>query len=517
MSYAARFVSPQGKKGNPAARAKAPTPAPKRGRGRTVALAVFAIFVVGALVFVGASEGLGAPSVGDGEVAVVEDAPDGTITSEEFDRALQQTAARQGLQEVPPADDPSFVTLQSAALSDVTLARWVLGEAEERGIEVTETEIDQELETVKSEQFDSEQAFEKFLEDSGFTLEEARERIKLQLVSDLIQTAVLPEDNAAAVSDDEIEAFYDENTVQFEQPETRNVRVILTKDEADAEEALATLEADPTPETFEQVARDLSIDEATQSTGGLREAVVQGQSEPVLDEQIFSAPEGELVGPFEGDSGFYVIQVDAINEARTTPLEEASEQIRQTLLAGKQQQAAADFQEEFRSKWTDRTACDEDLIQPPTTDPTTGQPSPPAPCGNADATVEIPCVPGALDAEGCAPVPSTRPLPPQVFTPSDDPLAAATPLPTPPWDAGLASLSGAFVPGFAQAPANLDRGAPVAPPGGLPPGLVPPGGGAVPPGGAAPPPAPPPGAAPPGAPPPGAAPPGAPPPAPPGG
>lgn len=492
-------MSPQGRKGNPA-RAKAPAPPPQRGNARTVALAVFAIFVIGALVFVGASEGLGAPSVGDGNVAVVEDAPDGTVTSEEFDRAMMQTAARQGLQEVPPEDDPQFQTLQSAALADVTLARWVLGEAEERGIEVTETEVEKELETVKGEQFDSEKAFDKFLEDSGFTLEEARERIKLQLVSDLIQKAVLPEDGDAAVSDDEIEAFYNENTAQFEQPETRNVRVILTKDKADADEALATLEADTTPKTFEQVAKDLSIDEATQSTGGLREGVVEGQSEPALDAEIFSAPEGELVGPFEGDSGFYVIQVEAITEATTTPLDEASEQIRQTLLAGRQQQIAAEFQEGFRSKWTARTVCDEDLIQPQALDPATGQLGAPAPCGNAEVSADVPCVPGAVDSEGCAPVASIRPSPPQEFEPSDDPLAAAAPLPTPPWDAALASLSGAFVPGFAQAPTDLRRGAPVAPEAGLPPGLVPPG--AAPPG-AAPPGAPPPGAAPPGAPPPG--------------
>lgn len=507
MSYAARFVSPQGNKGNPAARAKAPTPAPKRGRGRTIALAVFAIFVVGSLVFVGASEGLGAPSVGDGEVAVVEGAPDGTITSEAFDRALQQTAARQGLQELPPADDPQFETLQAAALSDVTLARWVLGEAEERGIEVTETEIDQELETVKNEQFDSEKAFDKFLEDSGFTLDEARERIKLQLVSDLIQQAVLPEDNAAAVSDDEVEAFYEENTEQFELPETRNVRVILTRDEADAEEALATLEADPTPQTFEQVARDLSIDEATQSTGGLREAVVQGQSEPALDEQIFSAPEGELVGPFEGDSGSYVIRVDAVTEATTTPLDEASEQIRETLGAGRQQQVATEFQEEFRNKWASRTVCAEDLIQPPQVDPTTGQAGEPGPCGNAPAVDQPPCVMGATDSEGCAPVPSTRPLAPQAFEASDDPLST-TAVPTAPWDAALAALSGGFVPGFAQAPANSGRAVQAIPAGGVPPGLTPVPGGGAPPG------APPGVGAPPGA---GAPPPGAPPPAPPGG
>ena len=42
-----------------------------------------------------------------------------------------------------------------------------------------------------------------------------------------------------------------------------------------------------------------------------------------LDEAIFAAAEGELVGPIETDAGFYVLQVDTINAAATQPLDES--------------------------------------------------------------------------------------------------------------------------------------------------------------------------------------------------
>ena len=139
-------MSPQGK------RRKPPPPArnvrAERGSHKLAALAVFAIFVVGSLIVVAAAQGLGGPSVPEGDIAVIEDAPDGTITSEDFDSSLEQTAARQGLREVPPPDDPQYELLVDAAVSDLILSRWVLGEAEERGIEVTDREIDEELETV---------------------------------------------------------------------------------------------------------------------------------------------------------------------------------------------------------------------------------------------------------------------------------------------------------------------------------------------------------------------------------
>ena len=82
-----------------------------------------------------------------------------------------------------------------------------------------------------------------------------------------------------------------------------------------------------------------------------------GQSEPVLEEQIFAAAQGELVGPFKGQTDYYLIQVVKITPAQTTPIAEVSEQIQQQLAQGKQQETASDFQQDFVEKWTSRTFC----------------------------------------------------------------------------------------------------------------------------------------------------------------
>src|SRR6266540_6809033 len=52
--------------------------------------------------------GLGATSVPSGDVAVVDDVPDGGITTDEFQKTLEQTAARQGIKQVPKPSDPSY-------------------------------------------------------------------------------------------------------------------------------------------------------------------------------------------------------------------------------------------------------------------------------------------------------------------------------------------------------------------------------------------------------------------------
>ena len=456
-------MSPQGRKGNPAARAQ-PAVAARRdpkGRKRLYAL-IFAVLFIVLFAVVGVSVGIGEPSVPDDAIAVVEDAPDGTVTREDFDRALTQTAARQGIKEVPAEDDPQYQLLADAAQSDLILARWVLGEADERGIVISDREVDEELEKIKEQQFGSDKAFEKFLEDSGFTLDEAKDRIRLQLVSDRIQKAVLPEE--PEVSDDEIETFYNENIAQFEQPETRDVRVILTKTEDEANQAKEELGTDPDEKTWGEVAKKFSIDEATKSTGGLRSAVVAGQSEPALDEQIFSAEPNTIVGPFKGDAGFYVIDVEKVTPAKTTPLEDATDQIKQTLVATRQQQIATDFQNDFQEKWIARTFCAEGFRIDR--------------CANAEPPPDA-CTEEVAESQGCpAPVPSTKPIQPGTNTVFGAPAATGLP-------------QGPITPQPA-APAGVPPGGLV--PGGVPPGTVPPSGAAPPPSGAAPPPS---GAAPP--------------------
>lgn len=434
-------MSKQGQKG---------APDPRRSH-RTWALVAFAVFVVGSLIVVAAAQGLGPPSVPEGDVALVEDAPDGTITQQDLDDALAQTAASQSLPKVPAPESPQYQPLVDAALGDLILSRWVAGEAQERGIEVSEREIDQRLEQIKQQRFRDEAAFERFLEQSGFTLEQAQRQIALQVMSERIQAEAVPTDSEPAVSDDEIQAFYDENAAQFSAPEARDVREILTKTREQAEQALSQLEADDSAESFEKVAKELSVDEATRDTGGLRPGVVQGQSEPFLDEQIFNAPEGELVGPFETDAGFYVIRVEKVTPAETTPLEQVSDQIRQTLVSARQQEILATFQEDFQGKWVARTFCAEEYAI--------------AQCSNAPPPPN-PCTEEIAENQGCdAPVPSTRPIAPGtagVFgTPAAPglPQGPITPQQTPP--------GGALPPGL------VPPGA--APPGAVPPGAVPPG------------------------------------------
>ena len=332
---------------------------PSVPKKRLIAL-ILAVALVATFAGFAIAGDVGEPSVPDGAVAVVEDAPEGTVTDEQYQLALEQAAFNLQLQEVPPEEDPQFEQVSQSAITNEIQSRWLRGEAADRGITIDDREVDQTLDTIVEEQLGGEKGYQQFLKDSPFDEEAVRTVAELTTLSTRLQEEALPQ-GPPAISDDDVEQYYDANLEQFKQPETRDVRVILNPDAAEIEDAKAELEDDDSPENWKKVAKEFSTDEATKSTGGLREGVTQGQNEPALDEAIFSADEGTLVGPIEGESGSYLIQVESITPGQTTPLDEVAEQIRQTLQQGEQSQQVATFRDDFIAKWTARTFCDEDL------------------------------------------------------------------------------------------------------------------------------------------------------------
>jgi parvulin-like peptidyl-prolyl isomerase len=331
------------------------------GSKRTAAI-VFAALLAGLVVLIAATSGIGKPSLpSDDLVAFVDEAPDGEVTQEDLDSSIERVAGAQNLPQPPEPGTPQYDQLQESALAQVLIERWLRGEAAERGIEASDREVDQELDSV-IQNLGGQRQFERILTQQNLTEEEARGIVELQVLQRRLQEEVVgtePPD----ISDEEIDEYYEENVAQFQTPETRDVRTILTQDEAEAQEAYDQLAEDDSPASWKQVAKEFSTDEATASLGGLRQGVAQGQSEPQLDEAIFSAPEGELVGPIQTDAGYYVLQVEAINEASTQELDEATRgQIEQTLASERQQETATEFQNDFLEKWRALTVCADDYV-----------------------------------------------------------------------------------------------------------------------------------------------------------
>jgi foldase protein PrsA len=276
-----------------------------------------------------------------------------------------------------------YEAVRDQALQVLVSFEWIEGEAEERGIKVSEEEVKKSFEQQKKQGFPKAADFDKFLKDSGQTEADILQRVRLDLLSNKIRDEVIK--GKDKVSDAQIKDFYDKSKERFAQPERRDLRIILTKTEAKAQQAKAALESG---ESWNAVAKQYSVDDATKQQGGKLAAQAKGTLEKALDSAAFKAKKGELTGPVKTQFGYYVFEVEKVQKASQQTLEQAKETIRQTLQSQNQQKALDTFVNDFRKKWKERTECREDYVMQDCKNAPKATPTPTAPGGNATPVPE---------------------------------------------------------------------------------------------------------------------------------
>ena len=311
-------------------------------------------------LFVGfaVAQGLGAPSVPSGDVALVQDIPDegGHISKETLDRAIAQQVAEGKLKKTPEPGSDKYEELKEAALGEILERTWILGQAEELGVTVTDKQVEDELATIKKTNFGTEKAYKKFLKESKFTQEDVNERVRLQLLSTKVQEAVNAE--APPPSEADIESYYNEQKAsQFTEKESRDIRVVINKDKAKVEAAKKALEADSSPDNWEKVAKQYSIDPSSKAKGGLQEGISEEFVKGPLKAAIFDTPTGELAGPVKFEQNYILVEVVKLNPEKVKTLAEVKGQITSTLGQEQQQEFFSEFVSEFRTRWEQRTFC----------------------------------------------------------------------------------------------------------------------------------------------------------------
>jgi foldase protein PrsA len=238
-------------------------------------------------------------------------------------------------------------------------AEWVQQEAEEQDVKVSDKEIKQSFEDQKKQAFPTDKAYQEFLKTSGMSEEDILFRVKLDQLQQKLTAKITQ--SSKKVSEEDISAYYDKNKKRFAQPERRDLLVVLTKTEAQANQAKAALEDG---DSFKQVAKQYSIDEASKAQGGKLPAVTEGQQEQAFDQAIFGAKKGELVGPVKTQFGWYVFEVDKVTPASQQTLEESKESIRNLLRSQGQQTALDKWIKSFREDYKDKTDCADDFRIP---------------------------------------------------------------------------------------------------------------------------------------------------------
>ena len=171
------------------------------------------------------------------------------------------------------------------------------------------------------------------------------------------------------VSDKEIETYYKQNKARYHQAESRDILHILVAKKPLAERLYQQLQGGA---DFGRLARRYSIDPGSKSKGG-QMSVVRGETVPPFDQTVFLIDVGQTSRPIKSEYGYHIVRaVSPIKPAKTTPLPEVKETIRQTLLQKKKSEVMAAWVQKTRREYAKKIRYQVGFA-PPATTTTTAQ------------------------------------------------------------------------------------------------------------------------------------------------
>ena len=242
-----------------------------------------------------------------------------------------------------------FTSLSSQVMDFLIKAYWYQADATKMHITVTDAQVQKAFEAAKNAQFSTPAQFQSFLTSSGQTEQDILFRVRVnQIYMKLI--AKHPSTVTAAA----IAAYYQSHQSQFSTAESRNLRIVLTKTQAQAQAAKAALKAGS---SWDVVAKKYSIDPTTKNTGGVLNGVTSGQQDAALNTAAFSAPTSKLLGPIKGQFGYYVLEVTKITAATKKSLAQASASIKTTLTSQLSTASQTAVDNHAKKDWLSQTQC----------------------------------------------------------------------------------------------------------------------------------------------------------------
>ena len=164
----------------------------------------------------------------------------------------------------------------------------------------------------------------------------------------LIQRTVEDVLSKVVVTEEEAEAYYNDNKSEFQEPERVSAKHILMESEEEIKEVRAKIEAGEM--TFEEAAREKSTCPSSAQDGNLGE-FSRGMMVPEFEQAAFELEVGEVSQPVKTQFGFHLIKVEKKIEASIKSFEEVKDQVIQKLTATAQQDKYLGMLTELEAKY----------------------------------------------------------------------------------------------------------------------------------------------------------------------
>lgn len=292
------------------------------------------------------------PALSDAEAAqVVAKVNDVEITEGEIQKVLGMFTKQMG-QRIPPDQlATALPRIRERIVEELVMRRIMLEEVAKQGIGISDSEF-AEIKAELAEELPPDVTLESYMEETGTTEAEMREQMAVR------KMIMAKAESIAKPTDEEIQAFYDENKEGFAQGESVTASHILIKvDPADDETAKAAKR-----ERLEGLRKQLqegadfaelaqaNSDCPSASSGGDLGSFGKGQMVPAFEDAAFAQPVGSVGEVVETQFGFHLIKVAERAEAKTLDFAEVKPRISEIIYSQKQQDAVKAYVDGLREQ-----------------------------------------------------------------------------------------------------------------------------------------------------------------------
>ena len=266
------------------------------------------------------------------------------ISTAELDKQVEQLKKQYPDMFAGADGEGRLIDFKQRLLDNLINQKLVEQAAKDRKIEVTEAEIDKQIEQLKAG-FKDDAQFQEALKSANMTLESLRTQIKDQLLQQKLIESLAKD---TKITDAEMKSYYDKNKEQFAQSAAKRASHILFKpeDEKTAKKVLAEVEGGG---DFAALAKKYSVDTATASKGGdLGWPSTAYVAE--FEAALAKLDKGETSDLVKSPYGFHIIRVTDTRKAAEKKFEEVKDQIEQILIQQRRADAYQKFLDELRKK-----------------------------------------------------------------------------------------------------------------------------------------------------------------------
>lgn len=266
--------------------------------------------------------------------AVVVRVGDRIVTRTQYERRLRETFTEID-HNAPPEKRAALKEEARKNLVDELVGELLLKDRADRlGLSVTDEEVKDAIGRLKQQYgITTDEQFEQSLRSSGLTRADMEARLRETLLTNKVFSRELR--NRSDATDAELRERYNREKDSYRLPERAHLReiVILKPDsEAKVEEARqrateVAAAARKSGTVFADLASTMSESGAKDKGGDLGE-VAKGDLVAELDQAVFNAPAGSVIGPIETKSGWHILKIEQRLPSEVPAFESVKDKLR---------------------------------------------------------------------------------------------------------------------------------------------------------------------------------------------